>query len=136
MQVNVHSIVIVRKGYIVAEQYYSDDYGPEDLHRIYSCTKSINSALLGITIEQGYLSGVNEKMIDFFPEYEIENLTDDKRNITLEHLLTMSSGLEWYEMEYPNGDNRNNLRKWDDNGGRVKFVKDKPNVAQTVENFA
>ena len=136
IEVDVHSIVIVRKGYIVAEQYYSEDYGPGDLHRIYSCTKSITSALLGISLKQGFLSSVNEKMINFFPEYDIENLSDDKRNITMEHMLTMSSGLEWYEIEYPYGDDRNTFRQWYDGGALVKFVLDRPSIAAPGEEFS
>ena len=136
MQVGVQSIVIIRKGYIVAEQYYSDEYGPDDLHRIYSCTKSITSALLGIAIDRGMLSGVDEKMIDFFPGYAIENLTEDKKNITLEHMLTMSSGLEWHEIEYPYGDSRNTFRQWYDGGALVKFVLDQPTIAAPGEVFS
>ena len=48
MHIEIHSIVVIKDGYIVAEQYYSDDYGQDDLHRIYSCTKSLTSAMLGI----------------------------------------------------------------------------------------
>jgi len=136
MQVDVHSILIVRKGYIVAEQYYSEEYGPADQHRIHSCTKSITSALLGIANREGLLSSVDQKMIDFFPEYSIENLSDDKRDISLEHLLTMSSGLEWYEIEYPYGDDRNTFRQWYDGGATVKYVLDRPTIAMPGEEFA
>ena len=136
MQVDIHSLVIIRKGYIVAEQYYSEEYGPGDLHRIHSCTKSITSALLGISLGQGLLNSVDEKMLGFFPEYNIENLSVDKKNITLEHLLTMSSGLEWYEIEYPYGDSRNTYRQWYDSGALVKFVLDRPTIAAPGEEFS
>jgi len=136
MQLDIHSVLIIRKGYIVAEQYYSEEYGPGDLHRIYSCTKSITSALLGIASGKGLLGSVDEKMVDFFPEYEIKNLSEDKKNITLEHLLTMSSGLEWYEIEYPYGDSRNTFRQWYDGGALVKFVLDQPTVAAPGEEFS
>ena len=136
MHVDVHSIVIIRKGYIVAEQYYSHEFGPNDLHRIYSCTKSITSALLGISLGQGLLEDVDEKMTDFFPGYNITNLSEDKKNITLEHLLTMSSGLEWHEIEYPYGDSRNTFRQWYDGGALVKFVLDQPTVAAPGEEFS
>ena len=63
MHIDLHNIIIVKDGYIVAEQYYSDDYDMNDLHRIYSCTKSISSALIGIAIQQNYISDVNEKMM-------------------------------------------------------------------------
>lgn len=136
MQVDIHSVLVIRKGYIVAEQYYSEDYGPTDLHRIYSCTKSITSALMGIASRDGLLGSVNEKMVDFFPEYQISHLSTYKKNITLEHLLTMSSGLEWYEIEYPYGDSRNTFREWYDGGALVKFVLDRPTVAAPGEEFS
>ncbi|MDX2431326.1 MAG: serine hydrolase [Bacteroides sp.] len=136
MEVEIHSMVIIRKGYIVAEQYYSEEYGPDDMHRIHSCTKSITSALLGISLGQGLLNSVDEKMLSFFPEYNIENLSEDKKNISLEHLLTMSSGLEWYEIEYPYGDSRNTFRQWYDGGARVKFVLDLPVIAAPGEEFS
>ncbi len=129
MHIDVHSVLIIKDGYIVAEQYYSDDYGVDSLHRIYSCTKSITSALFGIAIEKGYLNGVEERMLDFFPDTEIQNRSDHKEDITLEDLLTMSSGLEWYEMDYPYGDDRNTFRQWIDQGAGVQFVLDRPMVA-------
>lgn len=129
MKIDVHSVLIIKDGYIVAEQYYSEDYDVDSLHRIYSCTKSITSALYGIAIEEGYLEGVEEHMVDFFPDYEIQNMSAQKEDITLEDLLTMSSGLEWYEMDYPYGDDRNTFRQWIDQGVGVQFVLDRPMVA-------
>ena len=129
MHIDVHSVLIIKDGYIVAEQYYSDDYGVDSLHRIYSCTKSITSALYGIAIEKGYLNGVDDRMLDFFPDTEIQNRSDQKEDITLEDLLTMSSGLEWYEMDYPYEDERNTFRQWVNQGVDVQFVLDRPMVA-------
>ena len=119
----------------MAEQYYSDEYGPDDLHRIYSCTKSLTSALLGIASGKGLLGGLDQKMTSFFPEYEIQNMSDDKEAISIEHLLTMSSGLEWYELEYPYGDERNTFRNWSDSGGGVKYVLDLPMAAVPGEEY-
>lgn len=136
MHIEVHSILIVKDGYIVAEQYYSDNYGPDDLHRIYSCTKSLTSALLGIASGKGLLGGLDQKMVDFFPGHEIQNMSGEKQAITIEHLLTMSAGLEWYEMEYPYGDDRNSYRKWTDSGGGVEYVLDLPMVAAPGEEYS
>jgi CubicO group peptidase (beta-lactamase class C family) len=106
---SVHSILIVKRGKLAVEEYFSgyeyaleaaDDrgpiveFGPDTLHDQASVSKSIISALIGIAIDQGFISGVSEKLFAFFPEYSY--LMDDiKAEITLEHLLTMSSGLEW-----------------------------------------
>jgi len=136
MHIDIHSILIVKDGYIVAEQYYSDDYGPEDLHPIYSCTKSLTSAMLGIASGLDQLQGVDQKMTSFFPEYDIQNMSDDKEAISIEHLLTMSAGLEWYELEYPYGDERNTFRTWTDSGSGVKFVLDRPMVAVPGEEYS
>ena len=136
MHIEVHSIVVIKDGYIVAEQYYSDDYGPDDLHRIYSCTKSLTSAMLGIASGKNLLGGLDQKMTSFFPEYEIQNMSADKKAIDLEHLLTMGAGLEWYELEYPYGDERNTFRNWSDSGGGVKFVLDLPMIAVPGEEYS
>jgi CubicO group peptidase (beta-lactamase class C family) len=122
MQIEIHNLLIVKDGYIVAEQYYSEEYGPEDLHRIYSCTKSITSTLLGIASGKGQLGSLDQKALDFFPELDIKNRTPEKESINLRHLLTMSAGLEWYEMEYPYGDSRNTFFQWNQAGGGVEYV--------------
>lgn len=124
--IDMHSLLIIKNGYIVAEDYFSDSYGPNDLHPIYSCTKSITSSLIGIAIEQGKIAGTDALMTNFFPDQEIEHLTPEKQQIELEHLLTMSAGLEWYELEYYYTDERNTFRQWVNSDNRVKFVLDRP----------
>jgi hypothetical protein len=52
------------------------------------------SILIGIAIERGYIKSVDQPIVDFFPDKRIDNLDDNKRSITLEHLLKMTSGLE------------------------------------------
>lgn len=136
LHVDIHSVLIVKDGYIVAEQYYSDAYGADSLQRIHSCTKSLVSALVGITIDRGFNLDLDSRMIDFFPEYDIQNMTLDKADITLEDLLTMSAGLEWYELEYPYADERNTFRSWDSSEDKVKFVLDRPMVAPPGEEYS
>ena len=136
LHVKIHSVVIVKDGYIVAEQYYSDEYGTETIHPIASCTKSLTSALFGIASGKGLVNIEEDRMVDFFPEYVIENISGGKESITLEHLLTMSPGLEWYEIEYSYSDERNTYRQWIDNGGGVQFVLNRPMVASPGEEYS
>jgi CubicO group peptidase (beta-lactamase class C family) len=126
LHVDIHSIIIVKDGYIVAEQYYNDEYGANSLQSIYSCTKSLTSALVGITMEEGFDLELGSRMVDFFPEYDIANMTPEKEAVTLEDMLTMSAGLEWYEIEYPYADERNTFRAWTSSDNWVKFVLDRP----------
>lgn len=88
----VHSVLIVRNGHLIFERYYND-YTRDRLHRLNSVTKTVTSALVGIAIDQGKIDGVNEYMLDFFPEYSnmLQN-NSQKEIITLEHILTMTAG--------------------------------------------
>jgi CubicO group peptidase (beta-lactamase class C family) len=84
------SVLVVRNGYIVFEEYYHREKG--DLRALGSATRSITSALIGIAIREGYVAGVDEKMISFFPEFDTEELYPQVREITIRHLLTMTAG--------------------------------------------
>ena len=88
------SIVLVRHGYIILERYYFS-YGPDDIHHLWSSTKSFISALAGIALEEGLIGSLNDKMLDYFPNKTITNYEPRRENITIEHLLTMSSGIAW-----------------------------------------
>ncbi|HUU40340.1 MAG TPA: serine hydrolase [Desulfatiglandales bacterium] len=91
----VNSILIQIDGELVFERYFHG-FDRNKLHFIASAHKTMISASIGIAIDQGKIKSVDEKVLDFFPEYkDIKNLDDRKRNITLKDLLTMSSGLSW-----------------------------------------
>ena len=64
----VYSLLVFKNGYLIAEDYFH--VGSPDLQvNIHSVTKSINSALVGIALEQGCLTSLDQKMMEFFPEY-------------------------------------------------------------------
>jgi CubicO group peptidase (beta-lactamase class C family) len=89
----VDSVLVIRNGYLVLEAYgYPYNAGLE--HNLYSCSKSIISALVGIAIDKGYIKGVNQPLLEFFPERVAENLDANKKAMTLEHVLMMATGLE------------------------------------------
>ncbi|WP_368901992.1 serine hydrolase domain-containing protein [Oceanobacillus oncorhynchi] len=73
-------------------EYYRNKKMKERQHKIYSVTKSILSALVGIAIDQGYISHVNTPVSRYFPDSR-KGLAGDE--ITIKHLLTMTSGLHW-----------------------------------------
>jgi CubicO group peptidase (beta-lactamase class C family) len=91
---NIDAVVVVRNGYIVAEKYYPP-YEQDTLHEMYSVTKSVISALVGIAIQEGAIQSVDDLVLDYFPQRSFENDDQLKRSITLEDLLSMSSGLAW-----------------------------------------
>ena len=107
----IESVIVVRNGYIVLEEYPGPIYDQDMLHVVHSVTKSFVSALIGIAVEEGYIDGTEQKMVDLFPERTIKNLDSRKESITLEHLLTMTAGLEWNEWRYAYTDARNDYIK-------------------------
>jgi CubicO group peptidase (beta-lactamase class C family) len=94
---DLHSLLIVRDGYLVVEEYFAGQEA-DDLHTLQSVTKSFTSAAVGIAIEQGAIAGVEEPVLAFFPDREgIAHVDDRKRAMTLEDLLTMRSGTDYHE---------------------------------------
>ncbi|MHC4105654.1 MAG: serine hydrolase domain-containing protein [Planctomycetota bacterium] len=95
---DIHSMHIVRHGYLVFDEYYRQDqnHGPDKLHNLNSVTKSVGSVLIGVAVQQGYLNGYEQSIIDFFPEYTaIINAHPQKQSLKLWHALTMTAGFEW-----------------------------------------
>jgi CubicO group peptidase (beta-lactamase class C family) len=109
---NINGIVIVRKGYIVFERYYHG-YSYLDTHNVASVTKSFTSALIGIAIDAGYIKSVDQKVLDFFPEYVPGTDDIQKRTITIRHLLTMTAPMAWKTtMEYEPLNRLRRQRDW------------------------
>ena len=92
---NFDSILVVRNGYLVHESYPSHIYDEDDTHHIYSCTKVFTSTLVGIAIEEGLIGNIDDKVLDYFSEKTFDNMDSQKQSITIRHLLTMTSGIEW-----------------------------------------
>ncbi len=134
LHIDVHSVLIIRRGYIVAEQYYNPEFSRDSLHYVYSCTKSILSAAFGIAREKAYISNLDTAILDFFPEYAVEN-PGTKDQINLYHALTMSDGLEWNEMQYLYGDERNTFTQWRNEGGKNEFVLNRPQNSDPGVSF-
>ncbi len=88
----VLSLLIVKNGFLVSEAYFNGS-GQEFLNSTFSVTKSITSTLVGLALHEGYIDSIDQRMLDFFPEYTA--LNDARKNdITIRHLLTMQSGFE------------------------------------------
>lgn len=92
----IHSLLIVRNGYLASETYFAG-FGKNSLAELYSVTKSVVSTLCGIAIDQGKLGGVREPLADILDYASFRNPDPRKKAIVLEDLLTMRSGLEWTE---------------------------------------
>jgi len=87
----VASLLVARHGRLVFERYYRG-VGAGDRLPVYSITKSVISALVGIAVADGSLQSIDQRLLHFLPE-GFGSATDVRaRRITLHHLLTMTAG--------------------------------------------
>ena len=99
---NIHSLLLVKDGKLILEEYFHG-FHHEKAHQIRSATKSIGSILTGIAIDHHFIKGTDEKIYPYFKGYEIGQKWNKKvRDVTLESLLTMTSGYGCDDHEIPN----------------------------------
>jgi CubicO group peptidase (beta-lactamase class C family) len=145
---NLHSLLIARSGRIVAELYrkgqdrsardffsHEINFGPGDRHDMRSISKSVVGLLFGILREDGKLPALATPVVDVYPGYPTLTSEPARRSITIEHLLTMASGLEWHETTATYGSFSNDETRlfWD--WSPVKFVLSRPVVAPSGRRF-
>ena len=117
----VHGIVIARHSKIVFEEYFDGlthptwgevpvTFNRNRLHVSSSVTKSFTAALLGIAINRGFIASADDKVFDYYPELAHLS-TVQKQDISLRHIVTMSSGLDWDEWSLPLTNPNNDLTK-------------------------
>ena len=94
----LYSLLVVRNGYLIAEDYFHEG-SVDQKDRLQSVTKSFTSALVGIALDQGYLSSVDQKMLDFFPEVAGQITDPRKKEITIRQMLQMRGGYPWEETD-------------------------------------
>ncbi|MBJ8110550.1 serine hydrolase [Bacillus cereus group sp. N6] len=92
---NSNGMLVVQKGNVIFENYYNG-HGPNDAFHIASVTKTIISALIGICIDKGYIKNVDQKIIEFFPDYNCNS-----SEITVRHLLTMTAPYPYADWQEP-----------------------------------
>ncbi len=91
------SMIVSRKGNVVTEHYFNGSSKTAS-NNIHSASKSIISLLTGIAIEQKIIPGVDEPIHKYFEEYsDIFEESEQKKKITIKHLLEMSHGFDWIE---------------------------------------
>ena len=87
----VKGVLVVRNGYVVFENYYQG-YDRSDYHHVFSVTKSVISALVGVAVKEDRIENLDQRLPEFFPEHFGPGTDPRKRQITVENLLTMTNG--------------------------------------------
>ena len=88
----IHSVMLLRHGKVVAEGWWAP-YAAEDIHVLYSVTKSFNSTAVGFAVNEG-LIGVDDPLVPYFADLAPANVDPEMAAMRVRDLLTMSTGHE------------------------------------------
>ncbi|MES2988593.1 MAG: serine hydrolase domain-containing protein [Pseudomonadota bacterium] len=89
---NVGGLIVLKDGKIVLERY-ARGYGPEGRWTSFSVAKSFTSALVGAALEDGFINSIADPVTKYIPELAGSGYD----GVTVEQLLTMTSGVKWNE---------------------------------------
>lgn len=129
----IRSILIARNNKLVLEAYFNG-WHRERKQDLRSATKSFASAVMGIAIDKGIVKSVDEKVLDFFPEYDnYANWDDRKAEMTIKDFLRMRTGLscnDWVDSSPGNEEKMYQTDDW------IKFILDLPLSVQPGQTFS
>jgi CubicO group peptidase (beta-lactamase class C family) len=127
--INIHSLLLVRNGYVVLDAYFYP-YDEKSVHDVASATKSITATLIGIAIDQGKIKSVRQAVPELFSQSSIANPDERKTRLTLESLLSMTSGLKCQPE-----DNELTLHQMMESKDWVQFMLDLPMAKEPGSRF-
>ena len=142
----VHSMLIFKDSKLVFEEYFQGhrykwdgenhhgewtSWDKSTPHGVKSVSKSITSLGVGIAIDKGFIESVDQSIFDYLPDHQ-HLKTSGKEKITIEHLLTMTSGLEWADL----GSESNDIVGiWFQDKDPISFILEKPLIHNPGTNF-
>lgn len=110
-------------------------YHGTKLHSMQSVSKTVSSIILGIAMLRGdFKAGLDTPALKYFDASKVKNVDERKRNMTLRHVLTMTSGLAWTE-DVPYDDPRSDSSLMEATDDWVQYVIDKPMAAEPGKVF-
>ena len=134
----IHSLLIIKDGKLVFEEYFPGDkynlaqatgesgFDIYDTHNLCSVTKSFTSALIGIAIDKGYIQSIEQKVFSFFPEYQsVLSSSPEKDDLSIKHLLTMTSGIMWDDETTSYFNPRNDMYQLFNSNDPIKYILSK-----------
>lgn len=96
---NTCGIAVMKDNKLIYENYYNKCNKENKIH-IYSITKSIISILIGIAIDKGYIKNIDENILNFFPDYKVQDNEKTIQNIKLKDIMSMTAPYKFKEEPY------------------------------------
>jgi CubicO group peptidase (beta-lactamase class C family) len=110
-------------------------YHGTDLHTMQSVSKTVSSITIGIAMTRGdFKASLDTALLKYFDAAKVKNVDDRKRRITLRHVLTMSTGLDWNE-EVAYDDPKNDADLMEATDDWVQYVIDRPMAQEPGKVF-
>jgi CubicO group peptidase (beta-lactamase class C family) len=125
----IHSLLIARNGYVVLDAYFYP-FPEGQVHDGASTTKSITTTVVGIAIGEHKLKDVHEPVLSLFATRKIGNRDPRKERMTIEHLLSMTSGLDCHREHA-----EITLRQMDQSEDWIQFMLDLPMIREPGTKF-
>jgi CubicO group peptidase (beta-lactamase class C family) len=119
--------------------YFSTEFHPyyrhSDMHTMQSVSKTVTSITFGVAMQRGkFKIPPDAQILRYFDGYNIANLDERKRRLTLRNLLTMQTGLEWHE-DLAYDDPKNSADVMESTHDWVRYVIDQPMVDDPGKKF-
>jgi CubicO group peptidase (beta-lactamase class C family) len=131
----IQSLLVIRHGSLVMEEYYNGA-SRSSLHQLYSVTKSVNGALVGIAQAHGDITNLHTEVLSYFPEYESVAAGDSVKNsMTVENLLMMASGLKWDELSISYSEPANSFVQMVSSKDWIQYVFQQPMATTPGTSF-
>ncbi|MFC2138462.1 serine hydrolase domain-containing protein [Bacteroidota bacterium] len=137
----VHSMLIYKDNMLVFEEYFTGhrykwdapayhgelvNWDRSMAHEMMSVTKSFTSACIGIAVDKGFIKSVHQSIFDYLPNHQHLKV-NNREYITIEHLVTMTSGLAWDEWSVAHGSAANDIDAlWFDCEETITCILDRP----------
>lgn len=109
-------------------------YRRGDLHTMQSVTKTVTSIVIGIATARHEFPSLDTPVLTFFDVAKVANVDDRKRRMTLRHVLTMTTGLDWNE-DLPYADPNNASSVMEASFDWVQFTIDRPMAQEPGKTF-
>jgi CubicO group peptidase (beta-lactamase class C family) len=92
--------IIVQKNSIKYYENYFNGYTADNAFHVFSVAKSIVSALVGIAMDKGFIRSIDQKVLDFFPEYTPKRGEKTAERVTIRDMLTMTTPFKYKSAPY------------------------------------
>ena len=93
---STQAVVLIKDGFLVGERY-AEGYDENSRGTSWSMAKSFYAALIGISIDRGEIENLDSPVAKYLTYFN-----DERSDITIRHLLDMTSGLEMPDHEHEN----------------------------------